>query len=255
MVIFYPRYSVGEMVEARRQSSVAWIICYSRHREMTHLTSSVPGRRLLINIVMDTYFLSHCKFQVPTMANHHFVVVVVGLLISCNARSSGEETGYVGPVDPNTVGLNRKQSLSHFRLFFHETFTPNNATSVAVVQPLPMYNATYFGVLAVSDNALTVGEDPNSKVVGRVEGFFAGTSQSEFDLMQILNFALSEGKYNGSSFVVLGRNRLSLSVRELPVVGGTGFFRFATGYAQVNTIFLDIQTRSTVEYNVYIYHY
>ncbi|KAL2337667.1 hypothetical protein Fmac_012113 [Flemingia macrophylla] len=137
------------------------------------------------------------------MENHF---LLLALLISCHALActSEEETGYVGPVDPKSLGLNRKQKASHFRFFFTETFTPNNATSVNVVEPLPKYNATNFGLLGVTDNALTVGQDPKSKVVGRMEGFVAGTSQSEFNLFVIINFALTEGKYNGSSITVLG---------------------------------------------------
>ncbi|XP_020236858.1 dirigent protein 22 [Cajanus cajan] len=184
--------------------------------------------------------------------------VVLALLISCHALAStnAEETGFVGPLDRKTLGLKRKEKLSHFRFYFHESFTPNNATTVTVVQPLPKYNATTsFGSVGVTDNALTVGPERTSKVVGRVEGVVAATSQSEFNLLVVLNFVLTEGRYNGSSIVVLGRNRLSLKVRELPVIGGTGVFRFATGYAETNTIFLDPKTRSTVEYNVYVSHY
>ncbi|KAL2337668.1 hypothetical protein Fmac_012114 [Flemingia macrophylla] len=190
------------------------------------------------------------------MANHF---LILALLVSCHALASTnaeEETGFVGPVDRKTLGLQRKHKLSHFRFYFHESFTPNNATTVTVVQPLPKYNGTTsFGSLGVTDNALTVRQDRNSKVVGRIEGFVAATSQSEFNLLAVLNFAFTQGKYNGSSIAVLGRNRLSLKVRELPIIGGTGLFRFATGYAETNTIFLDPKTRSTIEYNIYVSHY
>ncbi|XP_020236862.1 dirigent protein 22 [Cajanus cajan] len=189
------------------------------------------------------------------MASHF---VVLALLISCHAlaSTSAEETGYVGPVDPKTLGLYKKDKFSHFHFYFHETFTTDNATTVTVVQPLPKYNGTTsFGSVSIMDNALTVGPNRTSKVVGRIEGLVAGTSQSEFNLLVVLNFALTEGKYNGSSIVVLGRNRLSLKVRELPVIGGTGVFRFATGYAEANTVFIEPTVRSTVEYNIYVSHY
>ncbi|OWM69255.1 hypothetical protein CDL15_Pgr025442 [Punica granatum] len=44
-----------------------------------------------------------------------------------------------------------------------------------------------------------------------------------------MNFAFVEGKYNGSSLTVLGRNPVFDAVREMPVVGGIGLFRFAHG--------------------------
>ncbi|XP_047155744.1 dirigent protein 22-like [Vigna umbellata] len=127
----------------------------------------------------------------------------------------------------------------------------------------------YFGIFVFSfnelkeatnnfDEAMKFGEggpEPTSKVVGRIEGLVAGTLQREFILLVVLNFVLTEGKYNGSTITVLGRNRITQNIREIPVIGGTGVFRFATGYAETNTIFLDPKTRSTIEYNIYVSHY
>ena len=109
--------------------------------------------------------------------------------------------------------------------------------------------------MAVLDNALTVGPESNSKVVGRAEGLVASTSQTEFNLLVIMSFALTEGKYNGSTITFLGRSPIQQKVREMPVIGGTGVFRFATGYIDSTTIFTDPQTRNNVvEFNVYVYH-
>ncbi|KAF7043637.1 hypothetical protein CFC21_052964 [Triticum aestivum] len=42
---------------------------------------------------------------------------------------------------------------------------------------------------------------------------------------------------------------------EMPVVGGTGAFHFAHGYAQARTHWLDFETGdATVEYDVYVMH-
>ncbi|KAH1084375.1 hypothetical protein J1N35_024136 [Gossypium stocksii] len=46
------------------------------------------------------------------------------------------------------------------------------------------------------------------------------------------NFAFIEGKYNGSNLSVLGRNPVFSAVREMPVIGGSGVFRFARGYPE-----------------------
>ncbi|PKI30977.1 hypothetical protein CRG98_048632, partial [Punica granatum] len=56
------------------------------------------------------------------------------------------------------------------------------------------------------DNALTLGPDPSSKLVGRAQGFYAQTAQDQVDLLMAMNFTFVEGKYNGSSITVLGRN-------------------------------------------------
>ncbi|CAH8278964.1 unnamed protein product [Arabidopsis lyrata] len=64
------------------------------------------------------------------------------------------------------------------------------------------------------------------------------------------------GKYNGSTIMILGRNTVLSKVREMPVVGGSGMFRFARGYVEAQTKWFDIKTGdATVEYKCYILHY
>ena len=72
----------------------------------------------------------------------------------------------------------------------------------------------------------------------------------------VLNYAFVEGKYNGSNLSILGRNSALSEVREMPIVGGSGLFRFARGYAQARTHTIDFKTGdAVVEYNVYVLHY
>ncbi|MBA0861137.1 hypothetical protein Goshw_024836, partial [Gossypium schwendimanii] len=56
------------------------------------------------------------------------------------------------------------------------------------------------------------------------------------------NFAFIEGKYNGSNLSVLGRNPVFSAVREMPVIGGSGVFRFARGDAGAKTHTFDLKT-------------
>ena len=71
-----------------------------------------------------------------------------------------------------------------------------------------------------------------------------------------MNFAFTEGKYNGSTLTILGRNAVFHKVREMPVIGGSGVFRFARGYAEANTHWIEIKSGDVVvEYNVYVFHY
>ena len=99
------------------------------------------------------------------------------------------------------------------------------------------------------DDPLTIKPDVNSKIVGRAQGMYAFASQSEFSLLMVLNFAFTEGKYNGSTLSVLGRNEILSTMREMPIVGGSGIFRFARGYAQARTYSIT-RVQAIVEYNV-----
>ncbi|KAL0454089.1 UNVERIFIED_CONTAM: Dirigent protein 19 [Sesamum latifolium] len=64
------------------------------------------------------------------------------------------------------------------------------------------------------------------------------------------------GEYKGSTLSILGRNALDDKVREVPIVGGTGGFRMARGYAVTTTYAVDkAHTHGVIEYNVVVVHY
>ncbi|CAI0402621.1 unnamed protein product [Linum tenue] len=86
---------------------------------------------------------------------------------------------------------------------------------------------------------------------------YGSASQTEMSFAMVFNFALTQGKYKGSSFCLLGRNPIFTNPRELAIVGGTGAFRFSRGYAMLKTYYMDMQTgaNTIIEYDVYIRHY
>ncbi|KAH7554250.1 hypothetical protein JRO89_XS12G0143900 [Xanthoceras sorbifolium] len=117
-------------------------------------------------------------------------------------------------------------------------------------------SSTLFGAVFMMDDPLTVAPEISSKLVGKAQGIYASASQSEIGFLMVLNFAFMEGKFNGSNLSVLGRNAVFSGVREMSIVGGSGVFRFARGYAQAKTHTMDLKTgNAVVEYNVYAFHY
>ncbi|KAB1227907.1 Dirigent protein 19 [Morella rubra] len=81
-------------------------------------------------------------------------------------------------------------------------------------------------------------------------------SQEELGLLMAMNFAFTEGKYNGSTISVPGRNAVYAKVREMAVIGGSGLFRFARGYVQARTYkFNSTSGDAIVEYTVSVFHY
>ncbi|KAF1876644.1 hypothetical protein Lal_00030057 [Lupinus albus] len=193
------------------------------------------------------------------MLHPHFLIF--SLLLSFQALTSitALDSDFVHQIDRKLLGLNKKkEKLSHFKFFWHDIQSGQNPTSVRVIEPpLNLNTTTFFGFVNMIDNPLTMGPElRSSKLVGRAQGFYASASQSEIGFLMAQNFAFIEGKYNGSTITILGRNPALNKVREMPVIGGSGLFRFARGYAEATTHWLDYKSGdATVEYNVYVFHY
>ncbi|XAR54421.1 hypothetical protein NMG60_11029538 [Bertholletia excelsa] len=83
-------------------------------------------------------------------------------------------------------------------------------------------------------------------------GMYALASKSDTGLLMVMNFVFFEGRFNGSAISLRGRDRIADRVREMPIIGGSGIFQFARGYALARTV------RKTgdavVEYDVFVMH-
>ncbi|GAV63991.1 Dirigent domain-containing protein [Cephalotus follicularis] len=151
--------------------------------------------------------------------------------------ATSEPNPFDKTLSPSSLGL-KEATLTHLHFYFHDTVTGQNPTAFRIAQArITNKSATGFGALVMIDEPLTVGPELSSKLVGR-----------------------AQGKYNGSTLSVLGRNTILSTVRELPIVGGTGLFRFARGYALARTYSFDptapvMLGNAVVEYNVYVFHY
>ncbi|CAG7890462.1 unnamed protein product [Brassica rapa] len=127
----------------------------------------------------------------------------------------------------------------------------HNPTSVKVAEAAQTNTSkTYFGSMFVMDCPLTTLPNISSNTIGYAQGMTASASQTELGLLMILHFVFTEREYNGSTISILGRNLVFENVREMPVVGGSGLFRFARGYAEGKTYSLDVKSgNATLEYN------
>ncbi|KAG7023255.1 Dirigent protein 19, partial [Cucurbita argyrosperma subsp. argyrosperma] len=181
-------------------------------------------------------------------------LIILCLLLSVlGVTATGPKVSYARKMDPKTLKMDR-HFLLHFHLYWHDTVSGAKPSSVAVLPP--RNKATVFGELNLFDNPLTIGPEPSSRRVGRSQGMYAGTASDQIGLMMGMTFAFTTGKYNGSSFTVFGRNAITEHEREMPVVGGTGKFRFARGYALAKTHHLNPDTfDAVVEYDIYVLHY
>lgn len=81
----------------------------------------------------------------------------------------------------------------------------------------------------------------------------ASASMTEVALAAVLNFWFMEGMgmYNGSTFPSVSVSPPYYDVRELPIIGGTGHFRMAYGFAVIHNYKLSADHQKFVlEFNI-----
>ncbi|KAJ4827102.1 hypothetical protein Tsubulata_031687 [Turnera subulata] len=157
------------------------------------------------------------------------------------------EEDFVKTHDARLLGLDkREQKLTHLHFYFHDILSGPNPTAVTAVPPLSKTSTTWFGSICMLDHKLTAGPQITSKLIGRAQGLYAGTSEQDLTLLMAINIVFLEGAYNGSTITILGRNSVFSKVREMPIIGGTGVFRFATRYVQASTYTYNKKTGNAV---------
>ena len=167
---------------------------------------------------------------------------------------------YYQNIPPTYLGFH-EEKLTHFHFYFHEVVTSQKPSLVIATEPLKGKSncPLPFGSIVVMEDPLTIGPELDSKLVGKAQGFYISSAQTEgleLELVMGMTLAFIEGEYNGSTLSVLGRNAIFSQVREMPIIGGTGAFRFARGFVQARSVKVDYQKGdATVEYNVYVLHY
>ncbi|XP_023751321.1 dirigent protein 22 [Lactuca sativa] len=152
-----------------------------------------------------------------------------------------------------------QEKVTKLHFYFHDIVSGNNPTAMRVAKPTGytglVNTLTGFGSVVMADDMLTSGPEPNSTVVGRAQGIYASASMEDIGFLMTMNFAFSDGDFNGSSLSLLGRNPVLHEYREMPIVGGSGVFRMARGIATAKTYKFNLLGDAVVEYNVIVVHY
>lgn len=145
------------------------------------------------------------------------------------------------------------EKLTHLHFFYHDILEGKNPTVVQIIDPST--SPSGFGATFMMDNLLTEEQDLTSKHVGRAQGMFGLASLEDRGMVMLINLAFTEGEFSGSTLSMLGRNPVQDTVRELPIVGGTGVFRFARGYAIAKSHWeISTSEHFVVEYDITVSH-
>ncbi|KAK9129492.1 hypothetical protein Sjap_009979 [Stephania japonica] len=176
-----------------------------------------------------------------------FVTAVVVVLVAA-APDHKEHLNH------NGLGPER---LTHLHFYFHDSVSGKNPSAIRVAAaPTTDHSPSLFGLVMMADDLLTQGPEPTSKLVGRAHGLYGSASKEELGLIMAMSYCFTDGVYNGSTLSVMGLNSAAHPVREMPIVGGTGVFRFARGVALAKTYWVNFTSGDAiVEYNVTVVHY
>lgn len=193
------------------------------------------------------------------MANHALISAILFALLAATATSQNA-TGDVIPslVESQTPAPRLpRPKQTHLRFYWHDIVGGPDPTSIQVASaPSTNSSATSFGLVMMFDNPITLSPDQRSTPVGRSQGFYASASKEDAAFLMTMNVVFTQGSLNGSSLAVVGRNPPGDPVREVPVVGGTGIFRLATGRCILRPHSFNATTSdATVRYDVFVRHY
>ena len=132
-----------------------------------------------------------------------------------------------------------------------------NTTAIMVAgNPKRRWYILEFGTIFATDDALTESIDRNSTQVGRAHGIYVNSALGGSDLHLLMSLVFTNKEYNGSTLQIQGADRFLHKYREVSVVSGTGKFRFARGYATLETVYLDIPgSNAIIRWNVTFLHY
>ncbi|KAG8368093.1 hypothetical protein BUALT_Bualt15G0009400 [Buddleja alternifolia] len=151
----------------------------------------------------------------------------------------------------------RKEKLTKLRFYVQDMVGGESPTVWKVAQSnLTDILPSAFGLVSVLDNLVTSGPELDSGEIGRIQGIIGLSDFHEKALVMLVNLVFTQGRYNGSTLSILGRNSLDAELREVSIVGGTGAFRMARGYAITSTYAVDeAHTHGVIQYDVVVYHY
>ncbi|XP_047956798.1 dirigent protein 21-like [Salvia hispanica] len=146
------------------------------------------------------------------------------------------------------------KKLTKFHFYVHDPGAGPNATLFRVANAsITDTSPTVFGQVMVFDDRVTADPDIKSAQVARAQGTAASADLQNLAVALTMNFHITSGEYNGSTVCIAGRNPLLAPSREVPVIGGTGAFRFARGYAITSTYSMDLPASYIVlEYTIYV---
>ncbi|TKY64953.1 Dirigent protein 9 [Spatholobus suberectus] len=167
---------------------------------------------------------------------------------------------------PNLVGLSGAQSSPVFKNSgTSNTVTGSNTQPFVSAGNLPegfTIQKLMFGSVTAIDDQLTEGHELGSAVVGRAQGFYMASSldgSSQTILLTVLVHGGDQQHHDAveDSISLFGVHRTASPESQIAVIGGTGKYEYARGYAALETLLKEDQhttdgVDTILHFNVYL---
>ncbi|KAK9940355.1 hypothetical protein M0R45_017021 [Rubus argutus] len=141
-------------------------------------------------------------------------------------------TGLGGNINSNLIQNNNNNNNNNNFIGGNYGFPVLNG---AQLQPGQSLQKLMFGTLTVFDDELTEGHELGSGLLGKAQGFYVASSEDGSSQTIAFTAMFESGGY-ADSLTFFGVHRVAASESHLAVMGGTGKYLNAKGYALVKTI-------------------
>ncbi|KAL2329684.1 hypothetical protein Fmac_017265 [Flemingia macrophylla] len=169
---------------------------------------------------------------------------------------------------PNLVGLSGGQSSTVFKNSgTSNTVTGGNNQPFVTAGNLPAgftIQKLMFGSVTVVDDQLTEGHELDSAVIGRAQGFYLASSLDGSSQTIVLTVLVHGGEHDQQhhggvedSISLFGVHRTASDESQIAVIGGTGKYENARGYAALETLLKEDQhttdgVDTILHFNIYL---
>ncbi|KAK1651109.1 hypothetical protein QYE76_068914 [Lolium multiflorum] len=169
-------------------------------------------------------------------------LMVTGVVASAADLANGN--GVVGSTSVNLVADNNNNNIPSVNAGDMPTgATPQNAL---------------FGTTTIIDEDLTESHELGAAVVGSAQGFHVATSKDATSKTVVLTAMFGGGEVHGDTLSFVGVHRMAASAAShVTIIGGTGKYQNAKGFAAIQTLQTDDQHttdggKSLLQFNVHL---
>ncbi|XP_073054735.1 dirigent protein 25-like isoform X2 [Primulina eburnea] len=154
------------------------------------------------------------------------------------------------PTNNNNAGIvsnNNVPFLTGLSGFSSNIMSSNNGNNIIGGMPgFPVLNSAQFpsgttlqqlmfGTMTVFNDELTEGHEMGSGLVGKAQGFYLSSSQDGSSFTMAFSVMFASGSY-ADTLSFFGVNRAAVAESHLAIMGGTGKYVNAKGFAKVKTV-------------------